>query len=81
MCYTNKFDFDFDFLQLHSEQWGLNCVEGNGEIEERDPHTVSSVLQVRQGPLQQVDDSVIHPTARLVRKLQGIYVSMQSMQR
>ncbi|KAI3355899.1 hypothetical protein L3Q82_004448 [Scortum barcoo] len=38
------------------------------------PHSVSSVFQVRQGSLQQVDDGIIHPNAGLVCKLQGIHV-------
>ena len=49
-------------LQLVSQE--MDGVEGTGEIKEHDPHRAPSLLQVGEGPLQEVDDGVIHPDGR-----------------
>lgn len=46
----------------------LDCIKVTGEIKERDSPRASRGLQVIQGPVQQVDDRIIHPEAWLVRE-------------
>ncbi|KAI3371773.1 hypothetical protein L3Q82_024329 [Scortum barcoo] len=55
------------------QQPGLDGVECTGEIKEHDPHSASSLLQVSEGGVKEVDDGIIHPDVRLVGELQRVH--------
>lgn len=48
------------------------CVEGTAETKERDSYSGPRSLQVREGTMQEVDDSIIHFTSWLVGKLKWV---------
>ncbi|MCI4394951.1 hypothetical protein PGIGA_G00174770, partial [Pangasianodon gigas] len=47
----------------------LYSVESTGKIKKHDSHSAPRLVQVREGPVQEEDDCIVHPNARLVCKL------------
>ncbi|KAM4618196.1 uncharacterized protein ACJ7VT_007595 [Polymixia lowei] len=67
----DKYKESNDKNEERTEEFWLDGVKGNGEIIEHDSHSVSRLLQVRQGSLHEEDDSVLNPDARLSLKTLG----------
>ena len=57
-------------LQLVPQKCRLYGIESTGEIQKHDSHRAPRFLQVRESPMLEEDDSVVHPDARLVGKLE-----------
>ncbi|KAI3367054.1 hypothetical protein L3Q82_009687, partial [Scortum barcoo] len=62
-----------DHCSLSPSSLGWMDVECTGEIKEHDPHSASSLLQVSEGGVKEVDDGIIHPDVRLVGELQRVH--------
>ena len=55
---------------------GPDVVECSGEVKERDSHCASWPLRVKVGPVQQVDDGVVHADVGLLQELQRVTVPL-----
>lgn len=64
-------------IQHVPQKYGLYGVESTGEIIEHNSHSVPRLLQVRKGSVQKEHNSIIHPDAGLIGKLQPFPMSYQ----
>ncbi|MCJ8747619.1 hypothetical protein PDJAM_G00155590, partial [Pangasius djambal] len=57
-------------FQLVSQKRRMYSVESTRKIKKHDSHSAPRIVQVREGPVQEEDDCIVHPNARLVCKLE-----------